>query len=312
MGDVAAEHTDPSTPETEPEPLRPRFGAGRHHGPAERAARALFEPTEGGGLTQAAVGGQVVQQALSARADPAVAITLSELRGRVALQTGQLERAMGEVETLNHRLQNARARAAAAERAVTRERSLRGRQAAEGARRLGEHERTIAALSADLRRERAAVAAAPDARIAALEMRLAARARLDDRVAQMIAVARRAIADTRAELAARSSQIADLELSLRRERDRRLEAEHRLARADAHEKPRNGERRRFPQPPGPVVGQQAGPADARDPVGARATGAEDVAAACRRLEQELVARHALEVQAARLIGRVNRQLRTPG
>jgi chromosome segregation ATPase len=253
VSEAAAERADALEADDLASPRRhPRFG--RRTTAAEDAARALFESTVG----------------TPAHADvpgppPEIAISLSELRQRVAAQAGQLATAMAEAEALNRRLRRTRARAASAETAAARERAARGRHSTETARRLLEHHRTIADLADRLDAERRE-AAAGHARIALLEDRLEARVRMDASVSGVITRARAAIVEVRAELARAGERTERLQSELTSERRLRSALERRL-------------------------GETAQPA-----VGS------DVATACRRLEQELARRDALEIQAARLIG----------
>jgi chromosome segregation ATPase len=237
----------------------PRFG--RRTTAAEDAARALFEGTVSA-PADAAVPGP----------PPEIAISLSELRQRVAVQAGQLATAMAEAETLNRRLQRMRARAASAETAAARERAARGRHSTETARRLLEHHRTIADLAGRLDAERRE-AAAGHARIALLEDRLEARVRMDASVSGVITRAREAIVEVRAELARAGERTERLQSELTSERRMRSALERRLEEASTRAQQ-------------PAV-------------------CTDVATACRRLEQELATRDALEIQAARLIGSLN-------
>lgn len=259
----------------------PRFAPGWRAAVAEDAARVLFGPRD---------------SRLNAATQLPPAPSLAELRDRVALQAGQLERAMAEIERLCTELRRAHARSEAAEQAVARERALRGRQAADAARRLHQQQQTIDELSADIRDQREAYAVPRTVGTGLLERRLAARARLDSHVAGVIAGARVAIVEVRDELARGRRRTATLEDELRRERRRSAALADRLGALESE----------------PVAASGAG--RARSPVAAEPAPRAwaDVASACRKLELELAARDALEVQAAQLIGRLHRRLGTTG
>jgi chromosome segregation ATPase len=250
---------------------------------AEDAARALFESTVGApgdaGRRRSGHGG-----AEAPGPPPEIAISLSELRQRVALQSGQLARAMEEVEAVNRRLQSTRVRAASAETAAARERALRARNSAQAAQRLLEHRRTIAELAGRVEAECRA-AAAGRARIAQLEGRLEGRVRMEGSVTRLIARTREAIVEVRTELARAGQRAEHLESALAGERRVRFALERRLEEAT-------------PEAQATRVGA-SGPAP-------QAVVWSDVATACRRLEQELATRDALELKAARLIGSLNR------
>ena len=257
MSEAAAEIFPPSGPRSVP---RWRSNAARV------AARALFEST-----VAPDDGPRPAARPQAAE----LAVSLSELRHAVALQADQLERAMQEVEGLTRRLDRTRARAAAAEAGVARERKLRARQNTDAGRRLAEHEQTIALLSTELRRARERHDPAGGQRIELLERQLQARARFDERAGELIARARQAVGLAREEVVRGRRRIAALEAELQHETRARAALERRL-----------------------------------DKVGDVAP--SEVASACRRLEQELAARQALEVRAARLIGRLHHELGPQG
>jgi chromosome segregation ATPase len=281
VSEAAAERAE-ALGEGEPAGLarRPRF-RGRTAA-AEHAARALFESTVGApGDAVRRPSGEGDAEAPGPPAE--IAISISELRQRVALQSGQLARAMEEVEVVNRRLRATRLRAASAETGAARERAMRVRHSGDAARRLLEHHRTIADLAGRVDAERRA-AAAGRARIALLEGRLEARVGMEGSVTRVITRARDAIVEVRAELARAGQRAEHLESALAGERRVRSALERRL-----EEVTRDAQATRLgASAPGPQAAAWA-----------------DVATACRRLEQELASRDALEVKAASLIASLN-------
>jgi chromosome segregation ATPase len=274
----AAPRTDaPQAPVPEPAfpRLGPRFAPGWCKASlGDDAARVLF----GEGATQpgAEAGGD---EAGGGETGGDRTGAFSQLRHQVRLQGAQLERAMEEIADLSRRLEQLRARARGAEAAVVRERDLRGRQGAAAARRLREHEQTIAELSARIRFEREAHSfrEAESARPGpgeVMQRELAARARVDAQVGDVIATARVAIAQAREALSGAAEREACLTRALRREQMRTAALQRALGGA------------------GPRV--------------------PDLSAVCQRLEQELATRQALELRAAQLIGRLQSQLGAAG
>lgn len=279
MSEAAAPRTDAPQPPL-PEPAFPRLGPRFAPGwckasLGDDAARVLF------GEVATRPGGEAGGDEAGGDETGAFA----QLRHQVRLQGTQLERAMEEIADLSRRLEQLRARARVAEAAVVRERDLRGRQGAAAARRLREHEQTIAELSARIRFEREAHSlreaesghSGETARPAPGEVMqrvLAARARVDAQVGDVIATARVAIAQAREALAGAAEREARLTEALRREQARTAALQR--------------------------AGSGAGP------------GGPDLSAVCQRLEQELATRQALELRAAQLIGRLQSQLGAGG
>lgn len=255
-------------------PPGPRFAPPWRNEAAEGAARVVFDSSPARSLREPAL-------TAFAPATP----SLAELRHQVALKSGQLDRAIEEVEILTRELARARTHGLRAEKAIARERMLRGKQGAAAAQKLHEHERTIAELKTRLERALATPPAVTEPATLA-EVPSVARSELHARVTEVVAGGRATIRVVRQELASRDRRAAALKAQLGEERAARREAEQRLAQLEhaGGSTPSRAERASLP------------------------AGWEGIDTACRLLEQELAARHVLEARAARLIGQLHREL----